>query len=170
MKTVQSTVLKCRTRDLLILLACFVLPLVFAGCVSTPAAPEPTAPTAAAEAPTPLSYGAITATVKKGVTTQADLVAVFGGPNIATLDSDGTETWVYEKTASETSTTSQDTVSTQAQRLDVFFGLGLTGKATVASQSSGRTTVAHSIKTLTVIVKFNQDKTVKDFSARASHF
>ncbi len=122
------------------------------------------------EAPSALSYGAITTTVKKGVTTQAELIAMFGGPNIATLDSDGTETWVYEKTASETTTTSQQTVTAQAERLDAFFGLGLLRTGTGISQSNSGSTVSHSVRTLTVIIKFNQDKTVKDVSARASSF
>jgi hypothetical protein len=122
------------------------------------------------ETPTRLSYGAITATVKKGTTTQSDLVTLFGGPNITTLDSDGMETWVYERTASETSTTSQVAVNSQVERFDVFFGLGLMGKGADASRSSEHTNVAHSIKTLTVIIKFNQDKTVQEYSARASYF
>jgi hypothetical protein len=122
------------------------------------------------ESPSPLSYGMITTTVKKGITTQSDLLGMFGGPNIATLDSDGTETWVYEKTASETTTNSRQTVTAQAERLDVFFGLGLLRKGTGVGQSNADTTVSHSVKTLTIIIKFNQDKTVKDFSARASYF
>lgn len=110
----------------------------------TVAQPSPASPADGplVETPSPLSYGAITARVKEGITTQADLVSLFGGPNIATLDSDGTETWVYERTTSETSTSGQET----------------------------GTTVTHSISTLTVIIKFNPDKTVREYSARASHF
>jgi len=146
--------------------------------IAPPPAPAetPRSETPQSETPNRLSYGAITTSVKKDTTTQAELVDLFGGPNIATLDSDGTETWVYEKTASETTTTTnRQAVTTQAERLDVYFGLGLLRKGTVrkgtgATQSSGDTTVSHSIKTLTVIIKFNQNKTVKDFSARASYF
>src|SRR5215213_2482680 len=53
-----------------------------------------------AERPSNLSYGTVTAMVKKNVTTQAELIDMFGGPNISTTDKDGTETWVYERTAS----------------------------------------------------------------------
>lgn len=161
-------------RNILLAFECVAVLLVVTGCLTTPhPSPSPQAttthqpaPRALVETPSPLSYGAITTAVKKGTTTQADLVVLFGGPNIATLDSDGTETWVYERTASETTTTTQDTVSTQAEstqaeRLDVFFGLGLFGR---------RSAVSHSIKSLTVIIKFNQDKTVKEYSARASYF
>lgn len=169
MKTIGKTESRRNTRKLFAVLGCTVIPIVFAGCLSGPPAAVPLTPTTV-EAPSPLSYGAITAVVKKGVTTQADLVALFGGPNITTLDSDGSETWVYERTASETSATSQANVTVQARNLDVFFGLGFVGKGTADTQSSGRTTVTRSIKSLTVIIKFNPDKTVKDFSARASYF
>jgi len=138
-------------------------------------APPPSPPV---EPHDPLSYGRVTSTVKKGTTTQSELVALFGGPSIATLDSDGTETWVYERTASETTSTGHSTATgvgtSQAERLDLFFGLGffIKGKdrGQVKAESDVITTVSHSIKTLTVVVKFNQDKTVKDFSARASYF
>ena len=154
------------------------LSILLGGCLFPPQQAQITQPGGApppadrpqVAAPSPLSYGAITSTVKKGTTTQGDLVRLFGGPNIATLDADGTETWVYEKTASETSTTGQQTVTTQAQHLDLYFGLGLLRQGTGASQTNAGATVSHSIKTLTVIIKFNQDKTVKDFSARASYF
>ena len=167
MNSSRKRVSRWNTMSRLALFGCMAL--LIAGCVSNPPTPQPSTP-AAAETPSPLSYGAITATVKKGVTTQGELVGLFGGPNITTLDSDGTETWVYERTASETSATSQGSVTSQARRLDVFFGLGFVGTGTVENLSSGRTTVSRSIKSLTVIIKFNQDKTVKEFSARASYF
>lgn len=165
-------------RNILVAFGYVALSLVVSGCSSLPP-PSPTsenstthqpAARASVETPSPLSYGAITTTIKKNTTTQADLLALFGGPNIATLDSDGTEVWSYDRTASETTTTSQDNVSTQAKRLDVFFGLGIFSKGADVSQSSGSATVSHSIKSLTVIIKFNQNKTVKEYSARTSYF
>ena len=66
-----------------------------------PPAPQVDNPAAGtAERPSNLSYGTVTATVKKNVTTQAELIDMFGGPNISTTDKDGTESWVYERTAS----------------------------------------------------------------------
>ena len=123
-----------------------------------------------AESPSPLSYGSITSTVKKGTTTQADLVSMFGGPNISTIDSDGNETWIYEKTTSETITKSQSSINTKGERLDFFFGLGFIHKGKGEGNVRSNTAVSSSIKSLTVIIKFNQDKTVKDYSARASYF
>ena len=127
-----------------------------------------------AERPSNLSYGTVTATVKKNITTQAELIEMFGGPNISTTDKDGTETWVYERTASMS-----DTAGTADQKnVAAFFGAGGTiGNAAVGGGASGSAAkqnnqqrTVNSVRTLTVVVKFNPDKTVKDCSARASYF
>jgi hypothetical protein len=112
----------------------------------------------APEQPERLSYGAVTSWVTKGITTQNRLIELFGGPNITTLDADGTETWVYERTGSRTETARDDSaLSRWAQNIQ-------------DSGSSMREVSERGFRTLTVIFKFNQDKTVKDFSARASYF
>lgn len=126
------------------------------------------------ERPSSLSYGSVTATVKNGVTTQSDLLNLFGGPNISTTDAAGVETWVYERT-----TSSSDTAGAQdSKNLEAFFGAGGAGGpiaigggvagGTRSSNDVRRTT--SSVRTLTVVVKFNPDKTVKDCSVRASYF
>ena len=90
------------------------------------------------------------------------------------MDADGVETWVYERSASETDTASESQRMSGGVGLDLFFNLGNFGAGASASgeagRSSARTKTTHSIKTLTVIVKFNKDKTVKDYSARAAYF
>ncbi|HOV76265.1 MAG TPA: hypothetical protein PK967_20125 [Candidatus Hydrogenedentes bacterium] len=128
--------------------------------------------------PSKLGYGTVTSTVKKGVTTQAELLDLFGAPNIATTDADGTETWVYERTATETNVARSQTFEAKGRRnvdsLAVFFlvvGAGQSSeKGEVKGESSQQSSVSSSIKTLTVIVKFDKDKKVKDFSARAAQF
>jgi hypothetical protein len=144
------------------------------GCGATPAERVDNPAAGTAERPSNLSYGTVTSMVKKNVTTQAELIDLFGGPNISTTDKDGTETWVYERTSSMS-----DTAGVADQKnVAAFFGAGGTiGGATVgggaagsaAKQNDQRRTV-NSVRTLTVVVKFNPDKTVKDYSARASYF
>jgi hypothetical protein len=120
----------------------------------------------------------VTSRVQKGVTTQAELIDLFGGPNIATTDSDGLETWVYERTSSQSEISpegSQDVnASSKINRLGVFFGIGTSNEETSKSdtrvKSASTTSVTHSIKTLTVVVKFNKDKTVRDYSVRTANF
>lgn len=169
-------------RSKAVLLATLSASALLFGCAAS--TPPPLKPVAAdrvenpaagtVERPSNLSYGAVTATVKKDVTTQADLINLFGGPNISTTDATGVETWIYERTASSTDTAgSQD-----SKNLEAFFGAGAAiGPAAVGggvsggsrSSSDARRTVT-SVRTLTVVVKFNDNKTVKDCSVRASYF
>jgi outer membrane protein assembly factor BamE (lipoprotein component of BamABCDE complex) len=117
-----------------------------------------------------LSYGNITSRIEKGVTTQADLVELFGGPSISTIDSNGSETWVYERTASESDVSGEGQSTVEARRLDCFFGLGYLTTGDETRRGTGTLRHRHSIKTLTVVIKFNENKTVNHYSARASRF
>ena len=151
---------------------------LMAGCASDKTPPpservdNPAAGTA--EKPSNLSYGTITATIKKNVTTQSDLLEMFGGPNVTTIDREGTEVWQYERTSSMTDTAG----SQQDKNFNAFVGGGGGGAGVVAgggvsggskSSNDARRTV-NSVRTLSLIVKFNPDKTVKDYTTRASYF
>jgi hypothetical protein len=148
-----------------------------AGCGS----PDRAVPASADAVPTQspntasrLSYGTITSTVKKNQTTQLDLLDLFGGPNISSTDADGLETWVYERSASQT----DSAASSDARNLNAFFGGGGNiGGATIGGGVAGgsrstddRARTSTSVRNLTVIIKFNPDKTVRDYSVRQSTF
>ena len=49
--------------------------------------------------PSPLTAGAAKKHIKRNVTTQAEVVEIFGTPNIITMR-DGYEMWVYDKVSS----------------------------------------------------------------------
>jgi len=143
----------------------------------------PTAPAASADHPSALSYGMVTGRVQKGVTTQNDIIELFGGPNTMTTDKDGTEVWMYDKTASTVSS-SQVSSGAQADKSEArvmaeYFGIPFVagiGGANASSQSQSaqvaqsQGTVTHSIRNITFIIKFNPDKTVKDYSVRQSSY
>jgi hypothetical protein len=157
-----------------------VLPLMLGGCISAPVPqPEPIAPTpapalpvASSEPATPstLTYGMVTSQVKKGVTRQLDLVQLFGAPNISTYDSAGVESWVYERTVTQTDVQSNSKVVQGAANLGLFFNYGQVGGGVAGNQASGATTMTASVRSITVIVKFAPNKTVSDYSVRASYF
>ncbi len=129
-----------------------------------------------------LSYGMVNATVQTGVTSQIELIRLFGGPNISTTDADGSETWVYARTVNETDFISEGTSKSNCKvgvkGLDVFFTLGILGAEYAQVNADGEsqqkakshTTMTQSIKDLTVIIKFNPDKTVKSYSHRFASF
>lgn len=117
-----------------------------------------------------LSYGGVTSQVQKSRTTQLDLVQMFGGPNISTTDGEGTEVWVYERSVSETERRNKSDGWQAAANLGVFFSAaGISGGgSTGRSSEAGSTTT--SFRSLTVIVKFNPNKTVREYSVRSSQF
>lgn len=155
------------------------LSVLFAACVGTQPAREPVAmpqtPQAQAVSapnaqPSALSYGTVTSVVQRGKTTQADLLQLFGGPNISTTDADGVETWIYERSVTQTDVASNATNSQAAAKLGLFFKSVELGASGSTGRSASAASTTTSIRSLTAIVKFNQDKTVKDYSVRASYF
>lgn len=139
---------------------------------SAPAPAAANAPTAGAPATTAsvLSYGTVTSQVIKGKTTQMDLLQSFGGPNIATTDRDGTETWVYERSATQTDVQANSQAAQGTASLGAFFKYVDVQAGGSAARSTSASSMTSSIRSLTVIVKFAPDKTVADYSVRASTF
>jgi outer membrane protein assembly factor BamE (lipoprotein component of BamABCDE complex) len=92
----------------------------------------------------------------------ADVASVLGSPNIVTTEQERQETWIYDKISSDvTYSRSSGTV------VGLIFGnagggLGAGTKNAGASSNSQRT--------LTVIVKFDGNSKVRDFSYHTSRF
>lgn len=157
--------------------------------VKAPELPPP--PAAAGDQPSTLSYGMVTGRVKRGVTTQQEIIDLFGGPSTMTTDKDGTEVWMYDKTVSTVtgsytqsgSQASRSEVSGEANTMATFFGIPLVagvGSTTDSAHASanaqsaqvgqGTGTVTRSVKTITFIIKFNEDKAVKDYAVRQASY
>lgn len=117
-----------------------------------------------------LSYGTVTSQVIKGKTTQLELLQIFGGPNISTTDRDGTETWVYERSVTQTDVQTNSQAAQGSASLGAFFKYIDVQAGGSASRSAAASSAASSIRSITVIVKFAADKTVADYSVRASQF
>ena len=101
-------------------------PCAIGGCAGSASAPqsagaEATAP--AARPPKPAaSAGPV---VKKNVTTQAEMTAMFGRPINAHAAGDGTETWVYERLRG----TDVAGDAPQDRNYSAFFGAAFAGPA-----------------------------------------
>ena len=155
-------------------------PVLLVACVSPPpvqSTSAPTTPLAQSVAAPPaqsgasaLSYGSVTATVVKGKTTQIELLQMFGGPNISTTDGDGVETWMYERSVTQTDVVSKSSNWQAAANLGVSFGHVQAGVSGGGGSSGAGASTASTFRSLTVIVKFNANKTVKDYAVRASQF
>lgn len=130
-----------------------------------------------------LSYGMVTGRVKKGVTTQQEILELFGGPSTMTTDKDGGEVWMYDKTTSTVFSSSAQSGSqatqSDASGMAAFLGIPLvagvggqsvTARSQAAQVSQGASAVTHSVKTITFILKFDKNKTVKDYAVRQSTY
>lgn len=113
-----------------------------------------------------LSQGMVQMTLKVGQTTQYDVLEVFGGPNISTLDSDGREVWVYDRHA----TVSYDKSSGFSIGMLVGAGGGGVGGGGGLGFGSKKSRSEQSSRTMTLIIKFGPDKRVVDFKSRSSSF
>jgi len=100
-----------------------------------------------------LTVGVVQKEIKVGMA-GADVAAALGSPNIVTRDSEGHESWVYDKIASEVSYSEGST--------GIFLILAGVNRRSGASKTTQ--------KTLTVIIKFDQDSKVKTFSYHATKF
>jgi len=101
---------------------------------------------------------------------QTDVASALGSPNIVTRDSEGRESWIYDKIATEASySKSSGSVGggTGAGGIPgTTLILGLIGGGYSKEAGAARTTQ----KTLTVIIKFEKNNLVESFSYHASKF
>ena len=102
-----------------------------------------------------MTVGIVQREIREGMSA-ADVAEALGSPNIVTKDSNGLETWIYDKIASEASYSQSS------------GGTGLILSLLVGySKGSGASSTTQ--KTLTVIIKF-KDNLVDSFSYHSSKF
>lgn len=108
-----------------------------------------------------ITVGAVQKEIRIGMA-GGQVAEILGSPNIVSTDENRNEVWIYDK------------ISTQYVRADAKAGIlaigggsDVVGGAGVSgSQSSGAT----SQRTLTVIIKFDEDDLVRDFAYHTSRF
>lgn len=100
-----------------------------------------------------MTVGTVQREIHKGMD-QAAVAQALGSPNIVTKDKEGQETWIYDKIASEAS------YSTGSSGIGLLV-VGL-------SRASGAT--ASTQRTLTVVIKFDDQRLVDTFSYHTSKF
>lgn len=108
-----------------------------------------------------LTAGNVQREIKVGMS-GAQVAEILGSPNVVTTDENRQETWIYDKISTEVA---------YSKSSGVIAGLlvgGSGGGLGVGSQSAGAT--ASSQRTLTVIIKFDGNSQVRDFSYRQSSF
>jgi len=112
-----------------------------------------------------LTVAAVQRNIRTGMS-GADVLAALGSPNIVSTDEDRHEVWVYDRVGTEY------VHSESGVGLISLIGAGSGSVAGGAmpgyNQQSGAS--RRSQRTLTIIVRFDGDNRVKDFSYHASRF
>ncbi|WP_265588008.1 hypothetical protein [Sphingomicrobium arenosum] len=101
-----------------------------------------------------LTQGNVTMNLRVGQTTQAEVLEVFGAPNITTVNGQGEQVWSYQRHA---------TVSQSESSANGWTVL-------LAGGSSEAANLARTQRTMTLIIKFDENNVVSDFRSRASEF
>jgi outer membrane protein assembly factor BamE (lipoprotein component of BamABCDE complex) len=115
----------------------------------------------AAEETNRVTVGTVQREIGMGMSA-AEVAEALGSPNIVTTDEQRNETWIYDKISSDvTYSRSSGTI------VGLIFG-GSAGGVGVGSTSSGSTSKTQ--RTLTVIIKFDENNMVRDFSYHSSQF
>ena len=100
-----------------------------------------------------LTVGTVQREIKTGMSA-AEVAEALGTPNIVTTDEERREVWIYDRVSS-------DRVSTSSSGYGTLIILG--GER--ASRSSSQRQ-----RTMTIIIKFDHDKKVRDFSYNYTQF
>lgn len=129
-----------------------VLPVLCAGC----AAHHAKSVRRADEKSTNITVGNVQRSIQNGMS-GSQVLEALGSPNIVSTDENGLEVWVYDRFATDV-IRSGSAGSTSG----IFYIVG------VAQSSSGA--VRSTQRTLTVIIKFDASKQVRDIAYHASSF
>lgn len=101
-----------------------------------------------------LTQGNVQMNLRVGKTTKAEVLEVFGSPNITTRDASGSEVWTFQRHATVAQSSSSGN----------FWTILLVGGGQSASGFS------ETSRTMTLIIKFDQNDIVSDFRSRTSDF
>lgn len=100
-----------------------------------------------------LSVGVVQKQIKVGMS-GADVLQALGSPNMVSTDDKRREVWVYDKVATDT---------VQSSSTGWVF-------AVLAGGQSSSGAISRSQRTLTIIIKFDEQNLVRDFAYHSSKF
>ncbi|MDR1173823.1 MAG: hypothetical protein LBK24_03455 [Puniceicoccales bacterium] len=112
-----------------------------------------------------VTVGSVQRFIRNGMTS-AEVVEVLGSPNMVTKNAEGNETWVYDKVHSEYEAKRSESgiCLVLLGGIKSFGGLGGSGGSTTKASGSS------SERTLTIVVHFDKNGKVIDFSYRTTSF
>ena len=116
-----------------------------------------------------LTVGKVQKEIRTGMS-GAEVAVALGSPNIVTTDNERREVWVYDKISTQTAFSRSEGGVSFLVLGGALLGNGLVGGGITPGYSSGSGASATQQRTLTVIVKFDKQKKVRDFAYHTSRF
>jgi len=116
-----------------------------------------------------MTVGIVQKEIRKGMS-GAEVASVLGSPNIVTTDEQGREVWVYDKISTDVTYSQSSVGGGIALLIGAASGNVAGGGGASGSYGKSAGAVSKTQKTLTVIIKFDEKKAVREFAYHASHF
>jgi outer membrane protein assembly factor BamE (lipoprotein component of BamABCDE complex) len=116
-----------------------------------------------------LTVGQVQKEIRVGMS-GADVAGVLGSPNVVTTDDERNESWIYDKISTERAYSVDSGGIATLILGGALVGDGLVGGGVAPSYGAGSGASSTTQKTLTVIIKFDKQKRVRDFSYHSSQF
>lgn len=116
-----------------------------------------------------LTVGAVQREIRVGMS-GSDVVGVLGSPNMVTSDEQRREVWVYDKISTERAYSADSGGIATLILGGSSVGDGLVGGGVGPSFGSGSGASSTTQKTLTVVIKFDANKRVRDFAYNSTQF
>jgi outer membrane protein assembly factor BamE (lipoprotein component of BamABCDE complex) len=112
-----------------------------------------------------LTVGTVQKEIRVGMS-GAEVAAVLGAPNIVSTDEERREVWIYDKISTDVAYSS----SSGGLSTLILGGGGSVAGGVGGSANRGAGAASTTQKTLTVIIKFDDEKKVRDFAYHTSSF
>jgi outer membrane protein assembly factor BamE (lipoprotein component of BamABCDE complex) len=116
-----------------------------------------------------VTVGKVQAEIKTGMS-GAEVAAILGSPNIVTTDENRLEVWIYDKFSTETIYSSSSGGVNILVLGGFLTGSGAAGGGAGAGGQNSSGASSKSQKTLTIIIKYDENKKVRDFAYHSSSF
>lgn len=111
-----------------------------------------------------MTVGTVQKEIRVGMS-GAEVAQVLGSPNVVTTDEERRESWIYDKISTEKA------YSSSKAGIPTLFLVGLVDFAFRGARLSGESGAeSTSQRTLTIVIKFDEEKKVRDFSYHATRF
>ena len=116
-----------------------------------------------------MTVGTVQREIRKGIS-GAEVAEVLGSPNIVTTDGEGREVWIYDKISTDVTYSRSSGGGIIGLLIGTISGDVLAGGGAGGSVSRSAGAESTTQRTLTVVIKFDENKRVRDFAYHASRF